>query len=111
MSKGKIYPKRDIPDSVADIVKAICADYDRREKDIAKGSIKCETKKLYKYLNGIIDMALEEIEIGIRRSILDDISGKRGYDRSAINYSLSKNAYYRRKRKLIYDIAKSLKLL
>ncbi len=111
MARQKMYFKYDIPTSVVDIVKTICADYNRRERAIKFGTITGEVLECYVRLNAIIDKALEEVEVGIRKDMLSDIQKRRGYDFSAASPVISKNTYYRRKRKLIYDIAKELALL
>lgn len=111
MAKQKMYFKYDIPTSVVEMVKAICLDYNRRERAIKYGTITGEVLDKYIMLNASVDKALEEIEVGIRKEILDDIGNKRGFQFSAISQMLSKNAYYRRRRKIIYDIAKELSLL
>ena len=108
MARQKLYFKYDIPTSVVDIVKTICVDYERRERSIKFGNITGAVLARYIELNSIIDAALEDVELGIRKSLLRDIQKRRGYDFSEANWAISKNAYYRRKRKLIYDIATRL---
>ena len=111
MSRQKMYFKWEIPTSVVDIVKTICADYDRRERMIKHSTITGSVLARYVELNAIIDKALEDIEIGIRRDMLDDIQKGRGYDFSAASPFIAKNTYYHRKRKLIHDIAEGLALI
>lgn len=111
MAKQKMYFKYDIPTSVVEMVKAVCLDYNRRERAIKYGTITGEVLDKYIMLNASVDKALEEIEVGIRKEILDDIGNKRGFQFSAASMLISKDAYYRRRRKLIYDIAKELALL
>jgi hypothetical protein len=111
MARQKMYFKYDIPTSVVELVKAVCSDYNRRERAIKFGSITGEVLDRYIFLNTAIDKALECIEAGIRKDMLSDISKKRGFQFSAASMLISKDAYYRRRRKLIYDIAKELALL
>ncbi|MCD8308457.1 MAG: hypothetical protein LUD19_01285 [Clostridia bacterium] len=111
MPKSKRYYDYEIPSTVVDIVKTVCADYTRREQAIKYNGVSGETLANYINLNGIIDDALSDIETGIREELLRDIGRRRGYEQSNFCYCISKNAYYRRKRKLIYDIAKGLNLL
>ena len=62
-------------------------------------------------INKAINNALEEIEVGLRKIIINDIIENRGYSKSGAQIVISKNAYYRRRRKLIYDIAVLLSLI
>lgn len=111
MSRQKIYFKWEVPKTVVDIVKTICADYERREYLIKYSAITGTVLERYIELNAIIDKALEDVEIGIRRDLLKDISCERGFDRSYISLCIGKNTYYRRKRKLVHDIAEGLSLI
>lgn len=111
MPKPKLYFQFDIPTSVVEIVKTLCADYNRREQAIKYGNVTGSVLARYVELNAIINTALEEVEVGIRQDILRDIQSRRGYDFSPCSYCISKNTYYKRKKKLIYDIAKSLSLV
>ena len=111
MARPKMYFKWEIPTSVVDIVKMVCADYDRRERMIKYSTITGAVLAKYVELNAIIDKALEDIEIGIRRDMLEDIQQGRGYEFSAASPFLAKNTYYQRKRKLIHDIARGLSLI
>ena len=110
MPRQKTYFKYNIPSSVVCVVTAIISDYDRREREIkrdATGSVLAR----YVELNSAVDRALSEIEAGIRADIMQDITEGKGYERSRAQFLVSKNAYYRRRRKLIHDIAVDLCLL
>ena len=109
--KTKIYLKWEIPTNIVLIVKSICADYERRAKVIALAKADGAVIEKYKELNDAIDKALEDVEPGIRKSLLKDFVEHLGYDRSGATFILSKNAYYRRKRKMIRDIAHYLNLI
>lgn len=111
MPKPKLYFQFELPSSVVEIVKTICADYARRERAIKYGNVTGAVLARYVELNAIIDAALEEIEIGVREDMQRDIQNRRGYDFSPVSYCISKNTYYKRKKKLIYDIAKNLALV
>ena len=111
MARQRMYFKWEIPSSVVDIVKTVCADYDRRERAIKYSAITGAVLARYVELNAIIDKALDDVEIGIRRYLLDDIQLGRGYDSSQASPFLAKNTYYQRKRKLIHDIARGLSLI
>lgn len=111
MARQKMYFKWDMPTSIVEIVKAICADYARRERVIKFGTATGSILERYVELNGAINTALQDIEVGLRDTILKDIQQGRGYYFSAAQELICKSGYYNRKRKLIYDIAVSLSLL
>jgi len=110
--KKKIYQRHDIPASVVNIVIALCADFPRRKKCLTLNSNVPETVKMrYKEFNNAITDSLQEIEVGLQKIIINDIVDNRGYSKSGAQIVISKNAYYRRRRKLIYDIAVLLNLI
>ena len=111
MPKPKLYFQSDIPATVTEIVRAMCADYPRRSRAIQFEDIPNAVRIRYIELNSIIDTALESVEIGIRKDLLRDVQRRRGYDFSPAAECISKNTYYRRKKKLIYDIAIGLHLI
>ena len=118
MPKTKIYQAYELPRTVVDIVRAVCADYPRRATVIKKIEQKeCEdiyklaVLHTYKNLNEIVDEALEPIEEVLRKIVLEDICEKRGYEHSPAMVMISKNAYYMRKRKFLYDIASRMSLI
>lgn len=111
MGKADTYACHELPCGVVSIVKAILADYRRRENRIRRGNLSVESLRIYVALNAAIDKALEDVEIGVRRDILNDLCQKRGYDGSPCGGYMGKNTYYRRKRKLVFDIAKALHLI
>lgn len=111
MAKHRIYHKWEIPSTVVDIVRAVCDDYDRRSRMIQFGSVDGDVLALYVALNNAVDKALDEVEVGIRKSLLSDICRRRGYHFSQASPLLAKNTYYARKRKAIHDIAVGLSLI
>ena len=111
MSRKTTYFQHKVPPGVVNVVKSIIIDYQRREGAIKHSAISGAVLARYIELNAAIDKALSEIETGIRTYMLDDIVKGIGYERSLVQPLLSKNAYYRRRRKLIYDIAVELALL
>ena len=111
MAREKMYFSWEIPTSVVGMVNALCADYERRARAVRSSSVTGAVLETYVQLNAVIDEALEEVEVGIRKDLLRDISEGRGYARSGAQLQVSKNTYYRRRRKLIHDIAKLLSLL
>lgn len=94
---------RGIPSSVADIVIMICLDYRMRR---AKGTLPEDY-----YIEKVIQNALQACEPAIADAILEDISLRRGYWCSPINYLISKNAFYERKRAVVRGIAIGLNLI
>ena len=111
MSRKTTYFQYKLPSSVVNVVKCIIIDYNRREGAIKHSVISGAVLERYIELNSAIDKGLSEIETGIRTYMLEDIIQGVGYERSLVQPLLSKNAYYRRRRKLIYDIAVELSLL
>ena len=111
MSRKTTYFQYKLPSSVVNVVKCIIIDYNRREGAIKHSAISGAVLERYIELNSAIDKGLSEIETGIRTYMLEDIIKGVGYERSLVQSLLSKNAYYRRRRKLIYDIAVELSLL
>ena len=93
------------------IVEAVCADYERREPAIKYSNITGDTLEQYVELNSAVDTGLEAIEPGVRHFMLDDICNGRGYDYSFASQYMAKNSYYTRKKKIVFDIAKSLHLI
>ena len=117
VARRATYDSSRLPYWVLQIVTSICADYERRAAALREGKLDyedvCEDAILARYgeLNSAVDRALEEVEVGIRRDMLCDVALGRGYRRSAAQYVLSKNAYYRRRHKLMHDIARELRLI
>lgn len=111
MSRKRIYYNWEIPRSVVNIVQSICADYERRQKMIECSTTTEVSLDRIVELNNVVDCALEEIEPGIRKEIMRDITERRGYYRSGCCVIMDKNSYYRRRRKLVHDIAVTLQLI
>ncbi len=109
--RPKQFYKYELPTGVVKVVRAQCADYERKKIAIGGGSLSPEVRKAYEETNEAINAALADIEEGCRNEFLVDIAENRGYDRSQINWLLSEMAYYNRKRKAIYEIAKRLYLI
>lgn len=111
IGRPKQFYKYELPQGVIKIVRAQCADYDRKALAIREENIAAETLQSYIKTNEAIDKALDEIEEGCRADFLIDIADNRGYDRSQIQFYMSHNAYYNRKRKAIFEIALYLLLI
>lgn len=108
MSRHKTFGRWEIPGTVVQIVKTMCADYDRRAVIIRSAA---QAHEDYKNINGAIDRGLTCAEEPVRRFLLEDIGSGRGYWYSPASALLSKNAYYARKKQIIHDIAVELRLL
>ena len=111
MAREKMYYSWKIPESVVHLVNALCADYERRERAIKHSTITGAVLDRYIELNSVIDSALCEIDQGIRDDLLYDITVGRGYTRSCAQYVVSKNTYYRQRKKFVQEIATKLFLL
>ena len=111
MGRHRVFCEWDVPRSVVNIVRSVCADYDRRKTEIERAQMSDIVLKVYADINATVDRAMEEIEVSIREALLFDIAYGRGYDVCAASSYLSNNAYYRRKRKAVHDIAVGLHLI
>lgn len=101
----------EVPPGVADMVYGIVKDYNRRVDDLNNSLLSGECKDMYYKLNGAVESSLLMIEDRLRSIYIYDIAHKYGYFRSkAIDY-LDHKAYYLRKNKLVYSIAKILNLI
>ncbi len=111
MARPRTRYEWEVPREVVSIVRGICADYERRELAIRHSTIAGDVLARYIELNRAIDVSLNEIEAGCRYYILDDVAAGRGYDFSPCSAFYSKNTFYERKRKLVFDIARELSLI
>lgn len=111
VGRPKQFYKYELPSGVVKVVRAQCADYKRKELAISEGGLPSEILKAYSKTNEAIRQALQDIEKDLQEDFLTDIAENRGYDKSQICWVLSHNAYYDRKRKAIYDIARLLLLI
>ena len=103
--------KFNLPFSLVQIIKSICADYDRRADIINRSSASDDVTEEYLKLNKAVDDAFTDVEIGLKKHLLEDIKLGRGYEASLASSFIAKNTYYKRKKKIIYDVARSLSLL
>jgi hypothetical protein len=111
MARRAYYKNWGVPASVVMVVTSVCADYTRRDKALRSCSMNEAVQEHLRSLNAIVDTALEDIEPAIRKDIINDITYGRGYNKSACSLILAKDTYYRRRRKLIYDIAIAMRLI
>lgn len=109
--RPRLYYMWNIPRSVVLIVIAICADYDRRKNAIENEDVSGRVLSEFERFNNVIDRALEDVEPGLRRIMLNDVANRKGYGNTLSSPFLAKNTYYNRKRKLVHDIAAGLGLI
>lgn len=100
----------DVDTGVAAIVRAVIRDYKRREKEIRIGIKDARVLDNFRALNAAIDLAMACVEDDLRPILLDDIVRGRGYLSSKAVTRISKNGYYRRRRKVIADVARAMLL-
>lgn len=110
MGRRKKY-RHNLPASVANVVKSICADYGRREEAIKFSAITGPVLARYVELNAAIDTALEAVEAGIREELLADIASGTGYENSKLAALMAKNTYYERKKRVVTLMARKLALI
>lgn len=111
MARKRFFEYYTIPLSVARIAISVCGDYERREKAVRSSSGDTPAFTRMSELNSIVDQALSALEPAIRKDMLNDISEGIGYHKSKCSLMMGKNTYYRRRRKLVYDIAILLNLI
>lgn len=112
MGRPRIYAKYEIPKGLVSVIVTLCADYKRRKAYVEKAGADTPAAvvKKYELINAAIEESLLFIEPELRAHIINDIAEGRGYVSSrAVN--VSKDAYYRRRRKFISDVARALSLL
>ncbi len=110
MARPRIFQKQNLPGGVVGIAVAVIADYDRRSREIKKGTLSESSLSAYARYNEIVEAALLQIEEGARREMLSDIAYGRGYNTSMIGWMYCKETYYLRKRTVIYFVAKGMGL-
>jgi hypothetical protein len=109
--RPKKFYRHELPNGVVKVVRAQCADYERKKIALRSGDLSLEVLRTYEDTNTAIDEALADIEEGCRNGFLVDIAENHGYDRSQINWLVSEGAYYNRKRQAVYEIARRLHLI
>ena len=104
-------PQMRIDKGIDRIVVALCADYARRERAIADGSVTRRTEIEYKYLNyKILDAAREAVGDGEAMLLIREIGSGTGYAKSADEY-ISETTYKLHKAIVKHSIAKALHLV
>ena len=101
----------ELPLSVDRAVRAMCEDYDRRAREIARGALSPRVIAHYMLLNASIDEAIASVcEVGIRAEIRRDIGNGTGHRFTQL-YFLSPKVYKSRKRAAKEAVARALGLL
>lgn len=113
MGRGrpKVFCKSNLPSGVVGICVAIISDYNRRDKEIKRGSINESLLLSYKKYNNIVDVAARHIEQDNKAEFISDIESGRGYRYSLLNREYTSPSYYSRKRDFIYEVAVGLELV
>ncbi len=110
MGRKKMFPSHELPGNVVSVCVAVIADYNRRAKEIRKGTLEDSLLCSYQKYNDVVDNALLFIEEGARREYISDIENDRGYRFSLLNREYTSWSYYARKRQIIYQVAVGLGL-
>lgn len=101
-----------LPHGVQMIVKAVCADYDRRRKLATRKDTPEDVKSALNDFNALVDDALMSVqEEGLRKEILRDMIERRGWERSNAQLYICENAYYARRRRVLYQVAVGMHLI
>lgn len=111
MGRHGVFDGVELPKGVMEIIRAVCADYYRRAREIKNQTKPDYVLDCYKDLNDKIDEALEEIEPNLRQDFLHDIVTHTGWHSSRAGLYGSIKWYYKRKNHCIQVIAKNLHLV
>ena len=110
MGRPRIFQKHDLPGGIVAIAVAVIADYDRRCREIKKGTLPTPLLSTYEKYNGIVEEALSHVEEPARAQFLSDISAGRGHKHSFLYGQYTSWSYYARKRDIIFYTAVGLGL-
>lgn len=99
-----------LPCTLSKMAEAVIADYPRRSIALAANDISEATRKQYLQYNVAVDMAVDFLEPTLRDIMLDDVVNKRSYYKSSASNIICRNAYYRRRDKMLYNVAVALKM-
>ncbi len=98
-------------DTLDRLIKALCADYERREKIISNGLSERRVDNEMRYLNfKLFDAAAEIVGERSARQYIEEIGKRRGYAKSKIEY-ISEGTYKNYKMLIKKNIAKRLYLV
>ena len=100
-----------------DIVRIVCADYQRRKRVLQEGSTSYGVLALYASLNKAVEEAIEAAYKECRAYVphfaeimIDDIAECRGYNNTAMHTAMCDSAYKKYKRMVKEGIEKRLGL-
>ena len=97
-------------DTLDNLIRALCADYERRERIILKREAERRVDNELRYLNfKIFDAAAEVVGEGRADAFISEIGGAVGYAKSCVD-CLSEGTYKRYKSQVKENIAKKLYL-
>ena len=92
------------------VIVALCADYERRERELREGNISYRVEMEYKYLNyKMLDAACEIVGCDYARTLISEIGTRLGYAKCA-DYEYSERIYKERKLETKSNIARKLML-
>lgn len=98
-------------ESLTQLVKALCFDYESRKKHIIDGDISRRVRMEYEYINALmVDGAGEVVGWSLAEKFIDDIGKCRGYAKSEVD-GYSERAYKIYKSEVMDNIARKLHLL
>ena len=97
--------------TLEEVVRALCADYDRRNECIEQKTVSRRVRMEYAYINARMLEAAHSVcgsEIGT--GFIEDIGRGRGYAKSDLAECFSEKLYKTKKTEVIMSIARSLHL-
>ncbi|MFA5562538.1 MAG: hypothetical protein WDA00_07875 [Eubacteriales bacterium] len=99
-----------LPLSVDRLVRALCADYERRARELLRGKLPPEQLAFFSELNDGIDRALTGCDVGVRQILREDIALGRGFTYSP-QCCMCAGTYKKYKRQAKWAIARHFRLL
>ena len=101
---------KNVKDSLDGLIRALCADYGRREEIISSMSAERRVDNELRYLNfKIFDAVAEIVGEARARQFIEEIGNSKGYAKSKIEY-ISEGTYKRYKWLIRKNIAKRMYL-
>ena len=99
-----------LPKTLAIYIEAVVMDYARREAALEGNDISESTRKQYIKFNIAVDMGFAFLEPALKDTMFKDIVSKRGYYSSEASAIICRNAYYKRRARILYNIAIALNM-
>ena len=101
---------RRVIDTEAELIRALCADYERRAEALISGRLSHATEMQYKYLNyKIYDAAAETVGEALAEIYVKEIGFSTGYADTRVE-AVSETTYKRDKKRVREAIARKLNL-